>query len=670
MGNFDSFKKAVQEQFDKLAFGGLYVTGIDKYELWDTYLGAFPEGTNPIYKERTEHDCNCCKQFVRACGGVVGFVNGKLESIWDIELNDDTYQPVADALSAYVKSLPIVNEFKHYEKRVGTDKTFQLGDDGTITWGHFTHTLPNAVVMRKDAIPSYLSEARANFDVLKRTLVEVTIDAGETILELIAQKSLYRGDEYKDIVTTFVRHKKKFDKIESDLDKDIYCWQVSGELGGVSRIRNTAIGTLLVDLSEDRDLEAAVKSFEDKVAPANYKRPTALITKGMIEKAQKDVAELGFTSALQRRFAVTEDITINNVLFANREAKAKMDVFDELAAASPVKAKAYDKVDEISIEDFIANVVPKADKIEMMVENKHSGNLMSLIAPVDPDSKCMLKWDNNFSWTYNGEVADSMKERVKAAGGKVDGEFRASLSWASLNDLDLHMVEPNGNEIYYGNMHSRNRKGRLDLDNTRGGTKDNPALENIYFIKARDMAEGRYKVFVRNFSGSNTNESGFDFEVEFKGEVYQMHYPQAVTRGRDVVCMEFDYTHAGGLKVVNSLELSSTSKEVWGINTGTFVNVKMIMNSPNHWDGHSTGNKHHFFMLEDCVNPDDARGFYNEFLSEDLTKHRKVFEVLGSKLKAEHTPNQLSGVGFSTTQRNSALFKVTGKISRTLRVAF
>ena len=37
-------------------------TGVSKDALWDTYLASFPEGSNPVYKTRTEHDCQCCKQ--------------------------------------------------------------------------------------------------------------------------------------------------------------------------------------------------------------------------------------------------------------------------------------------------------------------------------------------------------------------------------------------------------------------------------------------------------------------------------------------------------------------------------------------------------------------------------------------------------------------------------
>ena len=95
----------------------------------------------------------------------------------------------------------------------------------------------------------------------------------------------------------------------------------------------------------------------------------------------------------------------------------------------------------------------------------------------------------------------------------------------------------------------------------------------------------------------------------------------------------------------------------------------VIMLSPNYWDDQSgIGNRHVFFMLKGCVNDEGPNGFFNEYLRSDLIEHRKVFEALGSKMRVEPSNDQLSGIGFSTTQRNSVVVKVTGKVTRTLKV--
>ena len=66
------------------------------------------------------------------------------------------------------------------------------------------------------------------------------------------------------------------------------------------------------------------------------------------------------------------------------------------------------------------------------------------------------------------------------------------------------------------------------------------------------------------------------------------------------------------------------------------------------------------------------RGFFNEFLKEDLLEHKRVFEALANKLQVDTKPHQsqLSGVGFSTTQRNSVIVKVKGQTDRMMKVTF
>ncbi len=74
-----------------------------------------------------------------------------------------------------------------------------------------------------------------------------------------------------------------------------------------------------------------------------------------------------------------------------------------------------------------------------------------------------------------------------------------------------------------------------------------------------------------------------------------------------------------------------------------------------------TGNKHYFFMLDGCNNPDSVRGFYNEFLSDEFRPNRKVFEVLSGSMKCTPEKDQLSGLGFSSTQPNELYIKVDGR---------
>jgi hypothetical protein len=144
-----------------------------------------------------------------------------------------------------------------------------------------------------------------------------------------------------------------------------------------------------------------------------------------------------------------------------------------------------------------------------------------------------------------------------------------------------------------------------------------------------------------------------------------------VVKGNEnVIVAEIRYSKKDGFKIIESIPSRQSAKEVWGIPTQSFHKVSVAMLSPNHWDEKAVGNKHYFFMLEGCINDGKARGFYNEFLTSELDQHRKVFEIVGSKMKAENSPNQMSGLGFSSTQRNSVLCRVKGSFTRTIKINF
>ncbi|AUR92199.1 coil containing protein [Vibrio phage 1.170.O._10N.261.52.C3] len=671
MTDFVKFRTVIQKQFDRMAKNGnLFVSSVTKDEIWDTYLSSFPEGTNPMFRERTEHDCQCCKQFIRKVGRVMGKDStGNLVSIWDIKV-DNYYQEVADQLSNLNHNSKISGIFVHNEPEIGKLESYEELEDGTVhTWQHFHLVIPVGVYIR-GSLGEAKGAAQTNCKVLKRSLEELSPEAIETVSDLITGNAIYRGQEHKSTVDLLQRVQREYKEAN---DKDLYLWDKAVELKGVCAFRNTVIGSLIVDLSEGTDLEVAVKKFEDKVAPHNYKRSKALVTPRMKEDAKKKAKELGIEPSLVRRHATKEDISVNDVLFADSSVKPFMEdsVFDVVKPTKTGVSKAMDKVQEVSVSKFLKDILPKADSIEVLLENKHEKNLMSLIAPVNGCAPCIMKWGNNFSWSYNGDVADSMKDRVKAAGGKVDGDLRFSIQWNdnsdNENDLDAHCIEPDGNVIYYSNKVSRNTLGNLDIDimNPYGKV----AVENITYPSRSRMHEGVYTFQIHNFS--ERGGRNWSAEVEFEGNIFSFSHEGGMKNNEKITVAKVEYTKKGGFKLLSSLPSNQSSKEVWGLDTKDFHKVDMVMNSPNHWDNsQKTGNEHLFFVLQGCKNPDDVRGFYNEYLIQDLVPHRKVFEVLASNLKASYSEDQLSGLGFSSTQKNEVTLRVKGSYNRVIKVVF
>ncbi len=118
------------------------------------------------------------------------------------------------------------------------------------------------------------------------------------------------------------------------------------------------------------------------------------------------------------------------------------------------------------------------------------------------------------------------------------GPITVTLAWRTHDDLDLHMITPDGSRIYYRNKTAQG--GTLDVDmNARDDDlAEDIAVENIYFP---DPENGHYKIYLRDFydrtSGSTTH-----WYVKVKvGNNEQMFEGDIDNSGTEVFVFEFDY---------------------------------------------------------------------------------------------------------------------------------
>ena len=98
------------------------------------------------------------------------------------------------------------------------------------------------------------------------------------------------------------------------------------------------------------------------------------------------------------------------------------------------------------------------------------------------------------------EAADTIADDQDAVDQANDvgerGDLKITLLWEVRADIDLHVIEPNGNHIYFHHKHSATG-GFLDVDNTRGGKG---SAENIYWT---DPPSGAYQVSVMYYAPMN-----------------------------------------------------------------------------------------------------------------------------------------------------------------------
>ena len=187
-------KVLLNKKFESMVNGidHLFEVNLNKDELWDLYLDSFPVGTNEMYKERREYDCNSCKQFIKRIGNVVSIKDGEVQTIWDVNTGEDKFQIVVNALHNFVKEKAIMGVFSTKEKHIGVDKNRSQEDDGTVvTWEHLYLELPKKFINSTNSSDAEIrGDYKSSKDVFKRSLDEITEESLMTVLELIRQKSL------------------------------------------------------------------------------------------------------------------------------------------------------------------------------------------------------------------------------------------------------------------------------------------------------------------------------------------------------------------------------------------------------------------------------------------------------------------------------------------------
>lgn len=109
-----------------------------------------------------------------------------------------------------------------------------------------------------------------------------------------------------------------------------------------------------------------------------------------------------------------------------------------------------------------------------------------------------------------GDIDAEIASRLRREGGKT-GDVRVSLIWNTRNDLDLHVIPPSGEELYYAHKTSACR-GELDVDMNVRGDSTKP-VENIYW-PAGGAPRGKYRVFVQNYAFHEPSRAEYDFRVE------------------------------------------------------------------------------------------------------------------------------------------------------------
>lgn len=98
----------------------------------------------------------------------------------------------------------------------------------------------------------------------------------------------------------------------------------------------------------------------------------------------------------------------------------------------------------------------------------------------------------------NVAESSAMERRLGEVSAK-GGDIQISLFWKNYNDLDLHCIDPPGEEIYYSHKRSGRSGGELDVDQNASAPYNNSPVENIYW-PAGGAPPGLYRVSVVHYA--------------------------------------------------------------------------------------------------------------------------------------------------------------------------
>ena len=689
-----NLNKKMQECLDKMsATGKLFVSSVSGKELWDIYLKSFKPEDNEIFRDpqSSEHNCKNCYNFIKNYGNIVAIDSAlNIITMFDF-IADEEYKASINNMAAILKNSPVSDVFfetfeflnqANYEKCYKSSTSFKLGievnyktyskeevlkygvveENKLYTFEHFMVRMPEQFVLKdsSQSLASLVAHYRSNYEVFKRTMEEISANSFSIVSELISQGSLLNSDLYAAQLNTMEKLKLEYMTISSNQKRDLWCKIASYKLS-CAKLLNTLIGTVLTDVECGEELEEVCRTYNYRVDPANYMKATSPITKTQIKEAQKFVEENNYTESFTRRYATLDDIKASEILHLNSDSKKikSVSIFDQIQPTSDNRKELnLDKIKEISINDFMEKELPNAKSVELYLENRHENNLVSITTAENKDSKRIFKWDNNYSWTFKGNLSSTslIKQNVNKFGGKTEGALRFSIMWnedgRSICDLDAHcyitsLTGGRLNHIYYSD-----KQNCLDVDMI------NPrevGVENIIFNTSYNLNSKKYIFKIVNFNGGRN--SGFKAEIEFNGQLFSYELNKELTDDIHIATVEVGAD--GKMSIYHNLPATNVSKNLFGLSTLEFHKVKLVCLSPNYWDTNAIGNKHYMFMLENCINPEKIKGFHVDNLKSELAAHRKVLEVVGNTTMIEPSDaTQLSGLGFNSTIPDNVIVKI------------
>lgn len=376
---YTEFEQSVIESLEFYGDKPLFQT--DAEGLFDLYLQNIPEAS------RQHYNCHACKEFIERYGGLVVITEhgSALPALWSASI-PDFFLPAVVAISDRIGRANITGLFLSKEETFGKPVTGE--------WTHLHAKNPKPFQERLHKAGEVMAEKRADFGLLKRSLVEYPIDAVNQALNLLRTDALYRSEKVLGVAEWFREIHVAWANQPNKKLADNALWKAVAQAPpGYCHVKNTMIGTLLDDIIAGLSLEDVSRRFAAKMHPLQYQRPQAAPTAGNIARAEEIVEKLGIAPSLERRFARLEEVIPYAIWKpTNQEKQKKEGVFGHLQPKGASITKVLEAPEQhITFRKFCEEVLPNALTIDLLAPSK--GDYIGILTAVHQDAPPILQWD-------------------------------------------------------------------------------------------------------------------------------------------------------------------------------------------------------------------------------------------------------------------------------------
>ncbi len=164
----------------------------------------------------------------------------------------------------------------------------------------------------------------------------------------------------------------------------------------------------------------------------------------------------------------------------------------------------------------------------------HTNGPVTVIAVMPSD---LVETPPGVTAASNVPEAATIARRLGEAGAK-GGEIQISLFWKNFNDLDLHCIDPGGEEIWFSNRRSHVTGGELDVDQNAQAPYNASPVENINW-PVGGAPRGQYKIYVVHYALHGGNDpTSFTVRTVLRGRTnfYSSTISFSGLRERKLVC--------------------------------------------------------------------------------------------------------------------------------------